>query len=217
MPEIRLGPERLDPADLGLSYQLRVFGVDEPAFDRLSDEDTKADLIDGVMIVHSPASVRHDAMAAFVTFLITGFSDSRGGLGEILGSGNAMFRLRSGRKFAPESFFVLAGRVPSPLPKVFDGAPDWVLEVLSPSNRREDLEEKVPLYRADGVAEIWVIDPPQRRLMLHKRQADDSYAEETVAGGWAESQAVAGFRVDASWLWQEPLPNRIECLRTILG
>lgn len=43
MPEIRLGPERLDPADLGLSYQLRIFGVDEPAFDRLSDEDTKAD------------------------------------------------------------------------------------------------------------------------------------------------------------------------------
>lgn len=47
------------------------------------------------------------------------------------------------------------------------GAPDFVLEVLSPSTRRRDIGEKVLLYRDYGVREYWIIDPDTRRLIIY--------------------------------------------------
>jgi Uma2 family endonuclease len=46
----------------------------------------------------------------------------------------------------------------------FTLAPDWVCEVLSPSTRRFDLTEKRELYRQNGVAHLWLVDPDARTL-----------------------------------------------------
>jgi hypothetical protein len=59
MIEVTCGVKTID-----LPYMLQVYGVTEEMFDELVDEDTKAELIDGVMIVHSPASMEHDNSAA---------------------------------------------------------------------------------------------------------------------------------------------------------
>jgi len=40
------------------------------------------------------------------------------------------------------------------------GAPDLVVEILSPTTSRKDLHEKYDLYQRSGVREYWVIDPP---------------------------------------------------------
>jgi hypothetical protein len=48
--------------------------------------------------------------------------------------------------------------VPMPLPKEFEGVPELVVEVLSPSNRRYDLRDKRLIYREAGVGEIWFIE-----------------------------------------------------------
>ena len=39
--------------------------------------------------------------------------------------------------------------------------PDWVCEVLSPSNERHDRVTKAALYRAQGVAHLWLVDPAE--------------------------------------------------------
>ncbi|HYV91421.1 MAG TPA: Uma2 family endonuclease [Chitinophagales bacterium] len=39
------------------------------------------------------------------------------------------------------------------------GAPDLVIEILSPSNRNYDLKKKKPVYERCGVQELWIIDP----------------------------------------------------------
>jgi hypothetical protein len=48
---------KCDIRSLDLPYMIQVYDVTEEMFDELVDEDTKAELIDGVMIVHSPASM----------------------------------------------------------------------------------------------------------------------------------------------------------------
>ena len=61
MVELKLGLRKVE-----LPYTLRLYDVTEEMFDEIATPDVKADLIDGVMIVHSPASPRHDDVAGFI-------------------------------------------------------------------------------------------------------------------------------------------------------
>jgi Uma2 family endonuclease len=56
-------------------------------------------------------------------------------------------------------------RMPS-LPDIayFELAPDWVCEVLSPSTARMDRADKLPLYAANGVQHVWLVDPDAQTL-----------------------------------------------------
>jgi hypothetical protein len=38
----------------------------------------------------------------------------------------------------------------------------------------------------------------------------------SVTSGRLESRSVSGFRLEASWLWQGPLPGTLDCLRAVL-
>ena len=46
----------------------------------------------------------------------------------------------------------------------FTLAPDWVCEILSPSTRKFDLEEKRPIYARQGIGHLWLVDPSARTL-----------------------------------------------------
>jgi Uma2 family endonuclease len=214
MPEVKQGL-RLGLRTADLPHSIRVYPVTEEMFDEMVDEDTKAELIDGVMIVHSPASPRHDAIAGFLRFLMLGYAAAKR-VGWVLGP-DSLIRPAEGRRFAPDLFFLEQRRVPEPLPEdQFEGAPDLVLEVLSPSNRDEDLEEKRPAYRDAGIPEIWLVDPDERQVLVDRRRRK-RYTTDTVSEGRVRSTALPGFWVDAGWLWQDPLPNAMDCLREILG
>jgi Uma2 family endonuclease len=155
--------------------------VTEEMFDELVDEDTRAELIDGVMVVHSPASPRHDNIAGFLRALLRCFADDKE-QGLVLGP-DSLIRLTSRQKFAPDLFFLTKRHVPRRLPcKRFEGAPDLVVEVLSPSNRHEDLQEKRPAYRKAGVQEIWLIDPEGQEVVVDRR-VRKRYATDTVVEG----------------------------------
>jgi len=54
-------------------------------------------------------------------------------------------------------------------------APDWVCEVLSPSNKTIDREEKMPIYAQEGVSHVWLIDPIARSLEVYELGADQSW------------------------------------------
>ena len=47
------------------------------------------------------------------------------------------------------------------------GAPDWVIEVLSPSSARLDLGRKCHKYREEGVKFYWAVDPGTRVVLTH--------------------------------------------------
>jgi Uma2 family endonuclease len=209
MVELKLGLRTVD-----LPYEVRFFGVTEEMFDDLVDEDMKAELLDGVMIVHSPASTLHDDVSGFLRPLMRLYAEERE-LGKVWGP-DALVHLATCRRFGPDLFFIEQRRVPRRRPPQFEGAPDLALEVLSPSNRAYDLDEKRPAYRAAGVREIWLVDPDEREVTVDRRRGA-GYTTKTFRRGKVASRVLGGFWLDAAWLWADPLPKVLPCLREILA
>ncbi len=208
MVEVKLGLKTMD-----LPYTVRIPGISEDMFDQLVDEDTKAELIDGVMIVHSPASPRHGNVSGFMRTLMRMYAEGKR-LGLVLGP-ECLVHLATCRKFAPDIFFYKKGHYPRRLPKKqFEGTPKLVTEVLSPSNRLDDLEDKWPAYREAGVDEIWIVDLDESKVLVDRR-GDDGYTTTVVHSGKIVSTAIRGFWIEAGWLWKEPLPNDWECWKRI--
>ncbi|MBY0523298.1 MAG: Uma2 family endonuclease [Gemmataceae bacterium] len=210
MVEVKLHPRMVD-----LPYMLHFPGISEQQFAELTDEDTKAELFDGFMIVHSPATLRHDNIVTFLGGLMSFYANAKD-LGEVLAASNAIAHLASGRKFAADAFFLRDDRVPVPMPKEFKGAPDLVLEVLSPTTRDYDLEDKRPAYQEAGVGEIWFVDPDTKQVIVDRRRRR-RYSADVVTTGKVSSTVIDGFWIDAAWLWAARLPNRMTCLKKILA
>lgn len=59
------------------------------------------------------------------------------------------------------------------------GAPDWVAEVLSPSTAHYDRTIKLSAYERAGVPEVWLIDPADRTVTIH-RAAGGRYGQPVV-------------------------------------
>ncbi len=59
------------------------------------------------------------------------------------------------------------------------GAPDWIAEVLSPSTANYDRTIKLSAYQRAGVSEVWLIDPTDRTVTIH-RIAAGRYAQPIV-------------------------------------
>lgn len=52
------------------------------------------------------------------------------------------------------------------------GAPDWVIEIVSPSTRRMDYVRKLALYSEAGVREYWIVDPMRRNVTVYDFEQD---------------------------------------------
>lgn len=48
-----------------------------------------------------------------------------------------------------------------------NGAPDWIIEILSPSTLRRDFSKKLSLYKSFGVREYWIVDPTDSRVIVY--------------------------------------------------
>lgn len=205
-------PTKIRSVDL--PYSLVFYEVSEEMFDELVDEDTKAELIDGVMVVHSPASMRHDNVAGFLRSLMRDYAEEKN-LGLVLGP-DSLVRLRAIRKYGPDIFFLASERVPTPLPKQWHGAPEMVVEILSSSNRNFDLKEKRRGYWAAGVKEIWFVDL-DNKVVIQDLPRQRRYVKKKISTGTVVSKALPGFWINVDWLWQEPLPKKAACLKQVLG
>lgn len=56
------------------------------------------------------------------------------------------------------------------------GAPDLIVEILSPSNSKNDIDEKFALYERAGVPEYWIIHPLEETLIVYRLDAQGHYA-----------------------------------------
>jgi Uma2 family endonuclease len=62
------------------------------------------------------------------------------------------------------------------------GAPDWIVEVLSPSTLLKDMNTKRSIYQQHGVQEYWIIHPEDRWLMVYTLDAQGRYGQPGVFG-----------------------------------
>ena len=77
------------------------------------------------------------------------------------------------------------------------GAPDLVVEILSPGNNKRELKNKFEVYEEAGVTEYWVIHPNEQTLLIYslidgKYQASRFF----VSGDEITSACLPGFSLD---------------------
>ena len=52
------------------------------------------------------------------------------------------------------------------------GAPDWIIEIVSPSSRQMDYNKKLFKYRTAGIREYWIADPMKQAIMVYNFEHD---------------------------------------------
>lgn len=81
----------------------------------------------------------------------------------------------------PDILFIDKERSNIIVPKNVQGAPDFVIEILSPGNAARDQVLKRRLYEKSGVREYWIVDPDSRSVRV-MRLDGDQYREEELRG-----------------------------------
>jgi Uma2 family endonuclease len=76
----------------------------------------------------------------------------------------------------PDLLFIRRDRYPIITDANVRGAPDLVIEILSPRRKAYDRETKRPVYEAGGVSEIWYVDPEERTVEILNLGLDGRYA-----------------------------------------
>jgi len=90
---------------------------------------------------------------------------------------------------AKERLFIIEERV--------NGAPDLVMEILSPSTAYYDLRKKARVYARQGVKEYWIVDPEESSIEIYSNQGDTFELKQKAEGeGKVNSSLLAGFEVE---------------------
>jgi Uma2 family endonuclease len=124
-------------------------------------------------------------------------------LGDILGA-DGMMRLFPGLVRIPDVAFVSWARSPKPDRKhraIPDVVPDLVVEVLSKSNTRKEMERKLDEYFRAGVRLVWYVDPKARAVRVYtaRREFATLTTEDELDGG----AVLPGFRLKLRDLFGE--------------
>jgi len=105
--------------------------------------------------------------------------------------------------FQPDFLFISADRR-GILEKYVKGAPNLVVEVLSPgSSKQKDRNDKKVVYGKSGVEEYWIIDPEQQRLEIYLNREGEMLPEQTLTEGEVRATVIEGLRFELGELWEE--------------
>ncbi|VEF49143.1 Uncharacterized protein conserved in cyanobacteria [Bacillus freudenreichii] len=83
------------------------------------------------------------------------------------------------------------------------GAPELIIEILSPSNQAHDLVFKMNLYMQAGVKEYWIVNPMLQTIQTYQLDQDGQYRQSQVLRdkGTIESTELEGFNVNMETLF----------------
>jgi Uma2 family endonuclease len=77
------------------------------------------------------------------------------------------------------------------------GAPDLIVEILSPGNSKTELRHKYTLYESFGVREYWIIHPEHQNLIIYTLQEGKYVSSRLLTSGdVVESSVIEGFQLD---------------------
>lgn len=171
------------------------------------DEDTHAEWVEGRVILKMPVSVKHLESSSILHAMLHAWIDYHQ-LGKVY---TAPLQVKltlpdgSQRSREPDLVVVLHDRLAQLTEQYFDGAPNLIVEILSPSTRAVDRGEKFVEYEAAGVSEYWVIDPEREYAEFWQLDATSVYrAAFAGSAGVYRSREVAGLWLQVEWLWSQP-------------
>jgi len=158
------------------------------------DGDERYELIDGELIMVGAPNEAHQTASVFLVSRMFMFADDRD-LGKVLHAPYDVV-LSDTDVVQPDILFVSNERAHIRTPANIRGAPDLVVEILSPSSTSRDWREKFELYSKHGVKEYWVVDPANRVVWLALRRGGALEIAGTYGiGDTVSSTVLAGFSV----------------------
>jgi Uma2 family endonuclease len=106
--------------------------------------------------------------------------------------------------FQPDILFVSGERLSILSEAGAEGAPDFVVEILSPKTARLDLENKRVQYARHGVDELWIIDPKAKTVAIHRfSEKTDGPVSIVSEGGSITTRHFPGLEVDTRKVFAE--------------
>ena len=129
-------------------------------------EGERAELIDGEMFMMASPTLAHQDILVWLVLRIGQYIQEKGGKCKILPAPFAVFLKNDGRNYVEPDIVVICDR-----DKLDDkgchGAPDWVIEIVSPSSKTMDNYKKLGAYIEAGVREYWIVDPIRETVIVY--------------------------------------------------
>lgn len=145
----------------------------------------RAELIDGQIYYMAPPTRRHQEIAGELFTVISNYIKANKGSCKPYISPFAVFLNENDRNYVEPDISVICDKN-----KLTDrgcsGAPDWIIEIVSPGSRRMDYFTKLFKYRTAGVREYWIVDPEKNRILVYNFVSEDtgdySFADSVKSG-----------------------------------
>lgn len=145
-------------------------------------EDWREELIGGKLVAMSPRpAFNHNRISENIDFIFRGYL--RGKKCTPLGDGYDLY-LDENNHFIPD-FMIVCDRDKIQMDGVH-GAPDLVVEVLSPSTAQNDRGHKKEVYAKYGVREYWIVSPDNKSVEIYLNENAELVFHKvyTVVPGW---------------------------------
>lgn len=165
------------------------------------DEDDRRELIDGHLLEVDVPTEAHEYIVGMLCFWLVAWAREHGG--RVLPSGYKI-RVSERRGVRPDVQFYRGGRPANPPQGLELGAPDLVVEVVSPSSKRYDHITKLNWYRDIGAPEYWIVDPETRSVQRLVLDGPSYRVDQALSGGTFEPGSFAGLAIDLDELFTLP-------------
>lgn len=134
-------------------------------------EGERAELIDGQIYMMAPPTTGHQRITHFLDRTIGNYIQDKGGNCEVFPAPFVVFLNKDQETYIEPDLSIVCD--PDKLDdKGCNGAPDWVIEIVSPSSRPRDYMLKLFKYRSAGVREYWIVDQGKNRITVYNFEHD---------------------------------------------
>ncbi len=170
-------------------------------FLRLPDDGNRYEIIDGVLYVTGPCYPPHQLVVGEIMLELSVFTRNNH-LGTVLPGPIEVHLPGIATPVQPDVLFVAQARRDIVKAKFIEGAPDLIVEVLSPSTVRTDRKIKFDAYERAGVREYWIANPKTRSVEVYTLSGSE-YAlhGEFGAAERLTSRTLAGFETSVDALF----------------
>lgn len=132
------------------------------------DDGLRHEIIEGEHYVSPSPSMRHQRISGRLFKLIQIYLDTHSAGGEVFYAPFDVL-LSEFNVLEPDLGYISSRRSQIITSQNVQGAPDLVVEILSPSTRSRDRRLKRDVYERSGVEEYWVVDPDNDLIEVHRR------------------------------------------------
>lgn len=162
---------------------------------RLPEDGRIYEIIEGELLMSPAPNTLHQLVKGNLFALLWNFN-KRHRAGTILDAPCDLLLPGLGTNVQPDIIFVSKAHSEFVKKRFVEGAPDLVVEVLSPWNWKIDRGKKFKAYAKAGVREYWVIDPDARTIELYQLQKRAyKLLGKFEASEYVRSEILPGFRV----------------------